>query len=220
MKHLLLPFAACAAIAPCSSSSTDPTPAAVATDGGDTDSAIVDASAGTQCSTARDQLLLPIAKISSGVVTVLADAGGTRTLYVDASAGGFQAAAKSPRIDLGAGTRVAVTDESAPTSPDWDLSLKRYVIFINSGDVGSGRGGAKQIPKPFASVTDAEVSDAATVGESMFDADCNAKTDPTGAPLTTFSACYDRDEATMIPSPRPGVTYAVRGGTGGSTRSA
>ena len=216
MKHLLLPIAACAAIAPCSSSSTDPTPAAVATDGGDTDSAIVDASAGTQCSTARDQLLLPIAKISSGVVTVLADAGGTRTLYVDASAGGFQAAAKSPRIylDLGAGTRVAVTDKSAPTSPDWDLSLKRYVIFIKSGDVGSGRGGAKQIPKPFASVTDAEVAAAATAAESMFDADCNAKTDPTGAPLTTFSAWYDHDEATMIPSPRPGVTYAVRGGTG------
>ncbi len=215
IKYFLLPILAIGSIAACSSSTT-PAPVGAATDGGDTDSAIVDASTGAQCSTARDQLLLPIDKTSTGVVTVLGEAGGTKTLYVDASAGGFQTAAKNPRIylDLGAGTRVAVTDKSAPTSPDWDLSLKRYVIFTNSGDVGSAMGGAKQIPKPFASVTDAEVAAAAIAPESMFDADCNAKTDRTGAPLTTFSDWYDYDDATMIPSPRPGVTYAVRGGTG------
>ena len=216
MKHFLFPIFALAAIAACSSSSTNPTPAGALPDGGETDGAIADASVGTQCSTARDQLLLPIDKTSSGVVTALGNTAGTKTLYVDASAGGFQTAAKNPRIylDLGAGTRVAVTDKSAPTSPDWDLSLKRYVIFTNSGDVGSGMGGAKQIPKAFASVTDAEVSAAAIAGESMFDADCNAKTDRTGAPLTTFSDWYDYDDATMIPSPKPAVTYAVRGGTG------
>jgi hypothetical protein len=217
MKHFLFPILALAAVAACSSSSsTTPTPVGGDPDGGDADGGITDATVGTQCSTARDQLLLPIDKTSAGAVTILSDAGGTKTIYIDASAGGFQTAAKNPRtyIDLSTGTRVAVTDKSASTSTAWDLSLKRYVIFTNSGDVGPGQGGAKQIPKPFASVTDAEVAAAATAAESMFDADCNAKTDRTQAPLTTFSDWYDYDDATMIPSPKAGVTYAVRGGTG------
>ena len=78
MKHFLFPILALAAIAACSSSSTNPTPVGALPDGGETDSAIADASVGTQCSTARDQLLLPIDKTSTGVVTVLSDTAGTR----------------------------------------------------------------------------------------------------------------------------------------------
>ncbi len=213
----LFPILGLAAVAACSSSTT-PVGVGALPDAGDPDAGdVVDAPAGgTKCSTARDQLLVPIDKVSTGVVTVLSDQGGVKTLYIDASAGGFQTAAKNPRIylDLGAGTRVAVTDKSASTSTDWDLSLKRYVIFTNSGDVGVGTGGAVPIKKTFAAVTDADVLAAAPVAESMFDADCNAKTDRTQAPLTSFSDWYDYDDATMIPSPRAGVTYAVRGASG------
>jgi len=213
MKRFLLillavPFAAC-------SSSTNAIGVGVV-DGG-AEAGTTDApSGGTQCSSARDQLLLPIDKTSTGAVTVLSDTGGKRTIYVDASAGGTGSAAKTPRvyIDLGAGKRATVTDKSAPASTDWDLALKRYVIFTNSGDVGVGTGGAVQIPKAFAAVTDAEVTAAAPVPESLFDADCNAKLDPTQAPATTFSDWYDYDEATMLPTPKTAVTYAVRGATG------
>ena len=171
---------------------------------------------GTQCSSARDQLLLPIDKTSTGAVTILSDTGGKKTIYVDASAGGTGSAAKTPRvyIDLAAGTRVSVTDKSATASTGWDLSLKRYVIFTNSGDGGTGAGGAVRIPKAFAAVTDADVTAAAPAPESLFDADCNAKVDRTQAPATTFSDWYDYDEATMIPTPKTGVSYAVRGATG------
>ncbi|HSO31335.1 MAG TPA: HmuY family protein [Labilithrix sp.] len=216
MKTFLLPIFLLVPIAACSSSS-NVTPVGTTPDAGDPDAGAVDAPAGgPQCSTARDQLLLPIDKTSTGAVTILSDTGGKKTIYVDASAGGFQTAAKSPRIylDLGAGTRVAVTDKSASSSTAWDLGLKRYVIFTNSGDVGSGGGGAVQIPKAFASVTDGEVTAASPAAESMFDADCNAKLDRTQAPLTTFSDWYDYDDATMIPSPKANVTYVVRGGTG------
>jgi HmuY protein len=206
-----------AVVAACSSSSSTAAPVASVPDAGDVDASVEDApSTGAQCSKARDQLLLPIDRTSTGAVTVLSDTGGKKTIYVDASAGGFQTAAKNPRVylDLATGQRVAVTDKSATTSSAWDLGLKRYVIFTNSGDVGSGQGGAVSIGKPFASVTDGDVKGATPAVEDMFDAECNAQTDRTGAPLTTFSDWYDYDDATMIPSPKANLTYVVRGGTG------
>ncbi len=203
-------------VAACSSSSQ--TPAApipdggVAPDGGTTDAP----AGGTECTSARTQLLLPIEKTSTGTVSIVSDSNGKKTLYVDASAGGLGSSAKNPRVyvDLAAGARVAVTDKTAPDSKDWDLALKRSIIFTNGGDAGVGQGGALQITKPFASVTAADVSVAKLEKESFFDADCNAKLDPTGAVNTTFSTWYDYDQATNIPSPKPGVTYVVRGGSG------
>lgn len=205
------------AVAACSSSSTStpagpaPTPEAGVPEAG-TDAP----PGGTQCTSAREQLLLPIDKVSIGAVSIISDVGGKKTIYVDAAAGGLPNAAKSPRVyvDLGSGTRVAVTDKSAVTSKDWDLALKRAVIFTNSGDAGIGIGGGLQLAKPFASVTAADVTAGATTKESFFDADCNAKLAPDGAPATTFSDWYDYDQATNIPSPKTNVTYVVRGGTG------
>lgn len=208
---LALPLAAC-------SSSSTATPAGVTPDGGaPAEAGTTDApSGGTQCTSARDQLLLPIDKVSTGAVSVVSDANGTKTIYVDASGGGLGSAAKNPRvyIDLGAGTRVAVTDKSAVGSKDWDLALKRSVIFTNGGDAGAGSGGAVSLPKAFASASAADVTSAKPASESFFDADCNAKLDPTGAPSTTFSDWYDYDQATNIPTPKPNVTYVVSGGTG------
>jgi hypothetical protein len=185
-----VPFAAC--------SSTTQTPVGFTTDAGpEPDAGITDApTGGTLCSSARDQLLLPIDKVSTGVVSVLSDADGKKTIYVDASAGGLGVAAKNPRVyvDLGAGTRVAVT--------------------TNSGDAGVGTGGAAKLAKAFASVTPADIAAATPAAESFFDADCNAKLDPTGAAKTTFADWYDYDETTNIPTPKPNVTFVVQGGTG------
>ncbi|MEA2753550.1 MAG: hypothetical protein QOI41_7693 [Myxococcales bacterium] len=179
---------------------------AAASDGG---------SGGTSCTSARDQLLVPINKVSTGTVSVVSDNAGTKTLYVDASAGGLNNAIKNPRIyvDLAAGTRVDVTDTNAPMSTAWDLALKRDRIFTNSGDAGIGTGGAAQIAKTFSSVAAAEANAEPLFTEKFFDADCNPQLDMTSAVATTFSDWYDYDQVTHIPTPKD-VTYVVRGGTG------
>lgn len=213
-------FALCAPafglFAACSSSSTPDTVGAP--DGGEAPEASVpDApTGGTQCTKARDDLLLPIDKVSTGDVSVISDTNGTKTLYVDASAGGLgQPSLKNPRvyIDLASGTKVEVTDKSAPESTAWDLALKRDVIFTNSGDAGVGQGGAIQLNKPPASVSNDDASAVDLEKERFFDDDCNPQLDPTGAPSTTFADWYGYDEVTHIPSPKD-VTYVVRGGTG------
>jgi hypothetical protein len=208
---LAIPFVAC------SSSKSSTSSGGIAPDAGEPDAGGTDAPpGGTQCSSARDQLLLPIDKVSTGTVAIVSDTGGKKTIYVDAAAGGLGTAAKNPRvyIDLGTGARVPVTDKSAVTSADWDLSLKRAVIFSNGGDAGVGTGGAVQLKKSVASVSDEDAKAATPTAESFFDGDCNAKLDPTGAPATTFADWYDYDETTNIPTPKPAVSYVVRGGTG------
>lgn len=206
-----------ALFAACSSSSTSATETPAA-DGGDVPDTQggVDAGGGTQCTKARDDLLLPIDKSSTGEVSVVGESNGTKTLYVDASAGGLGGAAlKNPRIyiDLAAGAKVSVTDKTAPESAAWDLALKRDVIFTNSGDAGIGQGGAIQLNKAFASVSNADASAANLERERFFDADCNPQLDATGAPSTTFSDWYEYDQVTHIPTPKD-VTYVVRGGSG------
>ena len=216
MKTLFFAGSGFVAILFACSSSTDPTGVGTLDAGPDT-SVAADAGGGTMCSAARDTLLVPINKTSAGEVTVLSDTGGVKTIYVDASAGGINKAAANPRvyIDLGAGTRVDLTDATATTSADWDLALKRPVIYTNGGDSGPGAGGAVEIDQAFDAITDAQVMSAVTASESFFDADCNPKYDQTGSTvLTTFSNWYDYDMTTMIPSPDPGRTFVVKGGTG------
>lgn len=185
-------------------------------DGGPSADGPADAPAGSVCTKAREDLLIPIDKVSTGMVTVISDTNGTKTLYVDASGGGFQNAVKNPRIyvDLEAGAKVDVTDKTSVTSTAWDLSLKRSVIYTNSGDGGAGQGGAIQLNKSFASVTADEAANAMLEKETFFEEDCTPKLDPTNAPLSTFSDWYEYDQATnQITGPK-NVTYVVQGGTG------
>lgn len=177
--------------------------------------------AGTQCSKARDDLLVPIKKVSTGKVTVVSDTGGVKTLYIDATAGGTGSSSKNPHIyvNLESGTRVDVDDVAAYDSTDWDLSFRRPVIWTNSGDSGKGIGGGVGLVKAFASVTAADADKATIVAERFFDDNCEAQKDQTGSPFTTFSlpepyGWYDYDQATMIPTARTDVTYIVKGGTG------
>jgi hypothetical protein len=214
---LLLGVPACVLFAACSSTTTNGTTTGGApTDAGASDAPVTDAPAtGTSCTKARDDLLLPIDKVSTGEVSVVSDSNGVKTIYVDAAAGGLGGASlKNPRvyIDLEAGKKVDVTDKSAPASTAWDLALKRAVIFTNSGDAGAGMGGAVQVTKAFASVTAAD--ETGLQKEKFFDQDCNPQLDQTGAPSTTFSNWYDYDQVTNIPTPKPNVSYVVIGGTG------
>ena len=124
-------------------------------------------------------------------------------------------AIKNPRIyvDLGAATRVDLTDKTAPMSTAWDLALKRDKIFTNSGDAGAGQGGAASIAMTFSAVDAASANAEPLFTEKFFDADCNPQLDQTSTVATTFSDWYDYDQVTHIPSPKD-VTYVVRGGTG------
>ena len=171
---------------------------------------------GALCVEAREQLLHPIDLVSTGDVTVLAESAGVRTLYVDATTGGTQAANTNPRVylNLETTTRIAVTDKSAAFSADWDLAIKRPILFTNSGDGGAGRGGAILLDgRAFDSVTAADAAGKTFAPESFVEADCTPKTDQTGAMRTSFDGWYDYDETTNQLSPHPG-TWLVRGGTG------
>lgn len=185
-------------------------------DAGDDASSLEDAGGGeTTCTSAREQLLLPNAKVSTGEVLVVSENAGVKTIYVDASAGGQGNSAKNPRVyvDLSAGARVDVSDVDALSSSAWDLAIKRTVLFTNGGHGGPGAGSALVLASPFAGVTAADVDEASLVTETFFDEECNPLLDPIGAPATTFSDWYSYDEQTNIPTPRA-ITYIVKGGTG------
>lgn len=219
----------------CAGCSSDPSasPGASATDDGGRDAPIVDSgnpkpvpdtglppqdagADGGSCSAAKEQLLKPIASVSTGDVTVLSDAAGVKTVYVDGSAGGTQPSATNPRLylNLETVTKVSVTDKTAETSTGWDLSIKRPILFTNSGDGGSGQGGAVFLPGiDFDGVTSADANGKTFAKETFFDADCNPQLDPTNAVKTSFDGWYNYDPATNGLSPKTG-TWLVKGGTG------
>ncbi|MDB4942394.1 MAG: hypothetical protein JWP97_1928 [Labilithrix sp.] len=182
--------------------------------GEDDDAGAVEA--GGSCSEARESLLKPVPSVSTGVVAVLSEEDGVKTVYVDASAGGAPNAATNPRVylDLAALARAPVTDVTAASSTAWDLALKRPIIFTNGGDGGSGEGGAVFLADvDFASVTTATAASATLAREDFFDDACTPNLDATKAVRTTFDGWYDYDVATNTLKPFPG-TWIVKGGTG------
>jgi len=195
----------------CSSSSTTPAPGGTEDAGAPTPEA---GTGGSQCSAARDSTLKPIDKVSTGMVSIVSDDGTTKLLYVDGSAGGLPNAGKNPAIyiNLETGTRVDVTDKTSLQSSDWDLSLKRTIVYTNGGDGGPGQGGAELVDKAFDAVTADDATKIAT--EKFFDADCNVILDVNKLYLqTTLSPdWYDYDQSTMKVTPKD-VSFVVVGGT-------
>jgi hypothetical protein len=205
---LLLFFLGCSKATP-----TDATPAG---DAGDTDGGAGEGgSAGSQCTAARESTLHPIDKVSTGAVSIVSDDGTVRVLYVDASAGGLPNASKNPAVyvNFETGTKVEVTDQSSLSSTDWDLALKRTVLYTNGGDGGPGSGGAGRLDKAFADVASAD--GVKIESEKFFDADCNPILDQASYLTTTFSPdWYSYDTSTQVVTPVPNVTYLVVGGSG------
>ena len=188
-----------------------------ATDGGDdaTSDAPVD-TGGSVCTSARDTALGPIDKVSTGAVTTLDDTAGVKTMFVDASAGGVDAAKNNPWVylDLAAATRADLTDKASYTSSAWDLAIKRPILHTNSGDAGPGGGGAVMMTKAFDAVTLADATAATLRTEQWFDADCVLQTDAIGSVKTSFDGWYAYDAATTKVTPKPGTVWIVRGAKG------
>ena len=186
-------------------------------DAGDTDGGTTGegGSAGSQCTAAREATLKPIDKVATQAVSIVEEAGGATLLYVDGSAGGTQNASRNPYVYINLETlsKVDVTDKSALESTDWDLAIKRTIIFTNGGDGGPGQGGAARVGKDFADVTSADGAKMET--EKFFDEECNAILDQANFLTTTFSPdWYTYDEANNGVIPVTGLTHVVTGGTG------
>lgn len=214
MKRLLLCLPVLVVFA-CSKDDPPGTGVVAGTDAGDTDAGVTEGgSAGSQCTAARESSLKPIDKVSTGAVSIVNENNGT-LIYVDGSAGGTQMSSRNPAvyINLETATRVDVTDKTALESTEWDLSIKRTIVYTNSGDGGPGTGGAARLTKAFADVTAAEGT---MKTEKFFDEECNALLDEANFLTTTFSPdWYDYDQTATIPvTPKPNVTYVVAGGTG------
>lgn len=170
---------------------------------------------GTSCNAAIEMILKPVDMVSTGEVSIVSESNGVKTLYVDATAGGFGMSETNPRVyvDLTAGKRVDITDVQARTSMAWDLSFKRYVIFTNGGTGGPGMGGELTVFKAFDQVTAADAT-AKFATEMFVDSDCNQLMDPLGGLLTTMSDWYDYNQQTMAVSPKNNTTFIVRGASG------
>jgi hypothetical protein len=178
-----------------------------------------EASFGPPCPDERADAIGAVDKVSEGEVTVLSDEGGTKTLYVDASAGGTVEQTNNPWVylNLGSASRVDITDVQADTSMEWDLAMKRPVIRTNSGHGGPGGGGALFLKEmAFEAVTkESAGAPSAIPVEDWFDESCMVMKDPGGFTRTTFDAWYDYGgEQTHAVEPHPGV-FIVRGAKGG-----
>lgn len=215
MKRLF----SCAVVLPLAvlacSSTTTTTPNPGSSSGGADDAGADGAPPASSCSAQRDNVLLPIDRVANA--TVAPTTNDATVLYVDASAGGANMASRNPRVyvHLGEMRRVDVTDVQAFESTEWDLALKRTVIYTNGGDGGPGQGGTAILQKDFDQVTAADADAAEIVKESFFDEECNEKKDQFDLYLgTTFSDWYDYSPQNNVPTPKPGRTYIVVGGGG------
>ncbi|MEJ7727977.1 MAG: HmuY family protein [Polyangiaceae bacterium] len=166
---------------------------------------------GSECTNALEEALGPIDEVSDDDVVPGALVEGAREIYIDATAGGFQAAAMNPAVyvKLGDGTKVAVTDPASLSSTDWDLAFKRYVVRSNSGDGGPGNAAAAFLNnKDFAAATLADAQAAMLEQEIWFDENCDYELDATNGLVTTFSSWFMYEG--MVLTPQPG-TWVVRG---------
>ncbi len=125
-------------------------------------------------------------------------------------------AAKSPRIYIKlSGEAVAVNDNDAFSSAEWDLALKRVDIFTNGGDAGPGKGGGILVPKDFDEVTAADADAAKIAAEKFFEGDCVGRKDEAQFIITTFSGWYNY-QVGAGPSVKPSTAFIVRGADGTS----
>lgn len=107
-----------------------------------------------------DEMILDLSmhgdKVSEGAVDTTTD-GNDFVTTVDATGGGYNVYTQNPWVyikftDQGA-QKVEIDDETALESMDWDMSLRRFVLRLNSGSSGpSCVGAAAMIGQDYASV--------------------------------------------------------------------
>jgi hypothetical protein len=172
------------------------------------------------CETVRAGLLGPIASVSTGLVEVLSAPTATLvSVRIDASAGGYAAAANNPYIyvSLAGKAAVAVTDLEADTSLGWDLAFKRDNIRSNGGDSGAGSARIAELAAAdFAAVTAADAATADFGADDFIDdLTCATLTDAINKPLTRFDGWYEYAAGSSTLTPVNKV-YLVRGANGTS----
>jgi hypothetical protein len=183
---------------------------AAACDGGDPDIEPADGPAGCDPLSALPANFRPIPEVSEGMVNVTSS-GGVTSGTVDATAGGSMSYADNPYLylDLKAGTKVAINDLDARSSPAWDIALKRSSLRVNGGH--SGTGGRKLAVVPAAdlgAVTAAPTSGYAT--DAFVDADCMLISLPVGDPMSAFGEWYDYNDQTHMLTPKSQVYVLER----------
>ncbi|HEY4056193.1 MAG TPA: HmuY family protein, partial [Kofleriaceae bacterium] len=143
----------------------------------------------------------PIATSATTAVTLTTTAGIT-TGSIDATAGGLAGAADNPYVyvDLVHGTKVDVSDITAPTNTSWDIALKRSSLRTNSGDSGMG-GRTLAVVDGATSVTVTAPADGYTTDDFTGD-DCTFASIPGGEPMSAFGEWYDYDVDTHAVTPK------------------
>ena len=147
-------------------------------------------------------------KVSTGEVTTTED-GTDFVSIVDASAGGYNAAANNPWVyvkftETGL-EKVEIDDETALESMDWDLSLKRFILRLNGGSTGASCvGSASFLESTYADLT--SVPEGLTyVQDDFYSEDCTIINDSSGlpgspqvalAPWWAYDGCV---QTTMVP---------------------
>ena len=124
-------------------------------------------------------------KVSEGAVATTTD-GEDFVTTIDGSGGGYDKYTRNAWVyvkftDQGA-QKVEIDDESALESMDWDMSLRRYIVRLNSGSSGpSCVGAAALIGQEYASVSD--VPDGISyVPDAYYTGDCTLINDSSGLP--------------------------------------
>lgn len=135
-----------------------------------------------------DEMILDLSlhddKISDGEVSTSTD-GADFVTTVDARAGGYSNASRNPWVYVkfarDGATRVDIDDEAALESQEWHMSLRRYIVRLNSGDSGPSCVAAATLRGDYASV-DAVPDDAEFVEEDFYTDECAIVEDASGLP--------------------------------------
>ncbi|MFT4977205.1 MAG: hypothetical protein ACI8S6_003110 [Myxococcota bacterium] len=136
-----------------------------------------------------DQIILDLSlhddKVSEGEVATTTD-GDDFVTTIDASAGGYNAAADNPwvyiRFTEDGAERVDIDDETALESMDWDLSMRRFILRLNGGSSGpSCVGAASFLESTYDELT--EVPEGISyVLDAYYTSDCTIINDSSGLP--------------------------------------
>lgn len=137
----------------------------------------------------QDAMILDLSlhddKVSEGAVATTTD-GDDFVTTIDGSGGGYDKYTRNAWVyvkftDQGA-QKVEIDDESALESMDWDMSLRRYIVRLNSGSSGpSCVGAAALIGQDYPSVS--SVPDGISyVPDDYYTDDCTLINDSSGLP--------------------------------------